>query len=544
MAPDFDPRYLSPLDQLMPRGYFGQILCFPSTDPRAFNVLRNGLRSAAVSIPYLTSFVVEDKLPSSGSGRICLSESGLDNDVDDGKNPLSYAGLRAASFPIGLLNGSIFYPQIPPHGTLPAPVLRAKATRIAGGFTLAVLVHHSVFDGASLAELLALWADSCHLDPEKHEPVALNPLRIDRKALLENSMKPIAAGSDIVTKPSDIYIETPADAAATGTESYHAMRTARYFVARVVRPCLRLLTSRRPPPGTSAVPSPPSTLATTLYRVSGASLAGLKAQISRLAPRLGLGVNFVSTNDVLSALIWSAATLATTPPPDPLSSPSRWWRRRATRGSGTEQHDNQTCTTGIAVDVRTRVSPPLRCDWLGNAFGVAWVGIPRGTLVAAAGDGGSLAPLARVAAALRRGVGSVDNARVKHTVRYLAAQDDVGALRWPDVRMFEFYVSSWVGQGILYSKDWGARSGGVAVEGMKCEAIRCLQLVIPSIAVILPPRPRYQTEEGGNGADLEFAITLEAAQMERFRASLLVAAFAEVIDACWSSQGNGDDGKE
>ncbi|KAK3377975.1 transferase family-domain-containing protein [Podospora didyma] len=517
---DIASSYLSPLDQLVPRGYFGEVLCFPCTDKRVLELLRNGLKSAAESIPYLTSFVIADTNISK-KGWITLSESGADSlddmlvchdlpslETDMEKERVSYTALRDASFPIGTLNHALFYPDIPPHGILPAPVLRAQATLVTGGVLLAVLVHHSVFDGTALNDLLTLWAASCHLGAaENHTAIQISPRRLDRRALL-----PKAVDIAPATWPSEVYVT-----AHSGTSGRNlATKTASQF-GHVLKHVLQALKPTRSPP-----PASLAKLSTTLHRISSSSLAELKTQINRILPQINncsgsQDVAFVSTNDVITALI--SCAVATTAPPDAISS-RRFWKKR---------NKAQESILGVAINIRPRLSPPLPPDFLGNGLGVAWISVPQKTLVNA-GSEASLVLLARVAATIRSGVARVDDSSVKNLIRWLDTypgniHDEVW---WrPADRMFDFYVSSWAGQKKLYEMDWG--SGSELLRGMRCEAIRCLQLVVKDIAVILPPR---KTIEGSGEEDFELAVTLEAGQMERLQQSMLMRAFTEVIDVC------------
>ncbi|KAK3327466.1 hypothetical protein B0T19DRAFT_400330 [Cercophora scortea] len=563
-----DLQYLSPLDQLVPRGYFGETLCFPCTDDRFYELLRNGLRSATRSLPYLSSLVTRTSA-GVAIGKLRLSEPGEDS-LDDmlvyhevlNGDHITYEALREASFPIGTLNRDIFYPNLPTHGVFPAPVIRARVTRIKGGYVLAVLLHHSVFDGTSLNDVLNLWASSCHLTTEPgvdgSDHIAIHPSRLDRRAILGG---PAAANDKYIAKPSDIYLEK--------ADKECNPRSVCRGIWSFFRSCFPTSTAKslHSEPATA-----PADLSTTLYKIPSIKLARLKREINTLTTRLDLGVDFVSTNDVLCALIWSAATLAKTPDP---STP----RLKKCFGVRRMRHDD-TWTTGIAVNVRSRLVPALPLDWLGNALGVAWVNVPGHTLRSADGSVESLAKIARVAAAIRKGITEVDDNKFKNLVHYVDGHDDFCRLRWRPVdKMFDFYITSWAGQSGIYSKEWGAG----AVENAKCEAIRCLMLVLPSIACILPPRARLTTSTGGrtesdldpamscvgktgstdagngtvlngddcltpvksnvrtkakkgepvdDGKDVEVAITLEHAQMKQLLASELFNMYAEVIDTC------------
>ncbi|KAK0635781.1 hypothetical protein B0T17DRAFT_650713 [Bombardia bombarda] len=544
---NMDLQHLSPLDQLIPRAYFGEILCFPSTDPRVFDLVRNGLRSVAVSIPYLTSLVIEDE-SCKGSGKIKLSEPGRDTihnmlangEVKD-KETINYQDLRAASFPGGPLNRPIFQPQIPPLGTLPAPVMRAKVTCVPGGFMLSILVNHSVFDGASLAELLTLWSKSCHLnwDPEKHTPITLDAAHLDRKALLAGATTKPKLELPIA-RPSDIYTDPPpiSPSSSQNLKSNHsppAIKLAANAIHHLLRPCLRVLSPFliEPP----APPCPPllsaMNILTTIYRIPSPQLYRLKVQINHLVPKLGLDVDFVSTNDVLCALIWSAATLAMAPPPPPPPPPPPSSQNSNNKSNKRRLSEGTTATSSSSSSITLT---PSRSLFKPNSA-------PH------------LVNLAHIAAAIRRAITSqATDATMTSLLRYLdhySQENNIQSLKWrPADRMFDFYISSWTDQAVVYGLDgWG---GGV-VPGMRCEAIRCLvQHYVPAMGLILPPRPRVVDKDGlvvvagaGGGEekgaraaaavavenDVEIVVTLEEKQMERLRdRGGLMAMFGEVID--------------
>lgn len=466
-----DWEYLSPLDQILPRMYFGEILCFPGTDENVLPTLREGLRKVADSIPHLTSFVVDDE---SRPGNIRLErERDTINNIlisreDSREDKPDYETLRKTSFPI--FPGSFLYPHIPEvPWVAPWPVMRAEVTQIRGGFMVVVLVHHCVFDGVALSELLNLWASCCRRN-SLGQPLEISPARLNRKALLEDDSKRMRS------QPSVIFKVTNRRCSLLQTSSF----LRRPFIPILPKPLH---------------PSWPI----TLYRLPYDKLESLKQSLNQFASRLG--VRFLSTNDVVSALIWSCATMV-------MSTRFQRWNLTS------------VCSTGVSVNVRSRLQPRLPDDFLGCAIGVAYINVARRKLCAAAEEG-SFESLASIAAAIRQGVDGVTNATMKEIINYVDLQDDSSKLQWRPKKLNEFYISSWANQRI-YDADWGPEIG-------KCEALRVAQIALAPMCVILPPRLGLGSTKGSPG-DIELVVSLESSHMDRFRRLKLLNKFAEILD--------------
>ncbi|KAL7815098.1 transferase [Trichoderma gracile] len=466
-----DWEYLSPLDQIMARMYFGEILCFPSTDEGFFPILKQGLSKVAVNVPQITSYVVNDD---SRPGNIRL-DSGRDSmdsilvyreDIE--ANIPDYKTLGMASFPI-FPNSPLFYPHIPKvPWAAPWPVMRAEVTRIRGGFILVVLAHHCVFDGVALSELLNMWAASCR-DPLGPPPnVRLE--RLNRKIMLENSDT-----NGKRPQPSVIF----------------RISNRRQLLLNFIS-LLQL-------PFKSILPKPLQPLwPITMYRLPSRKLQNLKAILNGFTSKLG--IRFLSTNDVLCALIWSCATVA-------MSSQFQPWI------------PSSLCSTGVSVNVRSKLHPRLPDDFLGCAIGIAYINVARRQLLAAA-EGKSLEMLARVAAAIRRGVDGVTSKTMKDLISYVETEENASKLQWRPKRLNDFYIASWAHHRI-YDADWGLEIG-------KCEALRVAQIFLMPMCVILPPRGKRGQREDQQ-PDVEVAISLHSSHMERFRRLRLMKEFAEII---------------
>ncbi|OPB44960.1 hypothetical protein A0O28_0090980 [Trichoderma guizhouense] len=97
---------LSPLEWVMPRSFISQILCFPSTNPRIYEVLRDGLAGTLADVPYLASRIVARTHP---KGSVALS-SPCDSlgdlfRVNDLATTVDYNDLKARGFQPSLFDG-------------------------------------------------------------------------------------------------------------------------------------------------------------------------------------------------------------------------------------------------------------------------------------------------------------------------------------------------------------------------------------------------------------------------------------------------------
>ncbi|KAL6806275.1 transferase [Trichoderma sp. SZMC 28013] len=467
-----DWEYLSPLDQILPRMYFGEILCFPSTDTNLFQLLQQGLSKVAASVPHLTSFVVHDDARP-GNLRLERGRDSIDNILVYGNDPLEkmpdYENLKRNSFPV-FPQSSLFYPNVPNVSwAAPWPVMRAEVTRVRGGFVLVVLVHHCVFDGVALSELLNLWAICCARHTSA-QPPEISQARLNRKVLQGEGLKQQSS------PPADIF-------KIVNKQSFLSQTIS--LIRQAFNPIL---------------PKPLSpTWPITLYRLPHDKLQSLKQTLNQFAPRFG--VRFLSTNDVVSALIWSCATMA-------MSTSFQRWNLMS------------YCSTGVSVNIRPRIQPRLPDDFIGCAIGVAYVDMARTKLCAAA-EMASFESLARVAAAIRHGVDGITNEKMREILNYVDGPEDPRTLQWRPKKLNEFYISSWANQ-CIYDADWGPHIG-------KCEALRVAQIALAPMCVILPPRQGLEPKDGQSG-DIELVVSLESLHMDRFRRSKAMSQFAEIID--------------
>ncbi|KAK7927470.1 hypothetical protein PG985_004468 [Apiospora marii] len=488
------PSPLSPLDWLMPRTYIRQMLCFPilptTTSPAAGQsvsskseivwTLPDGLAATAAQVPCLLSRVVSLARPHGAVGLSAPYQS-VDSlfDIRDVSREYNYAALRDRGFPPDVLGRGGFAPEMAvgakseAHGRDEKPVFRARLSLVEGGFILGVAIHHSTTDITGFGALLKVWAANCRrlrdgggdVDPTKLKDGLVNAAMLNRAAVRELGLG--VADSDMPkTIPSVLFFQDGEPV---------------------------------PKPATT---KPQPVFMTAIFRFSSDSLTEIKALAMDWLPSVAADVPWVSTGDVLTALLWSAVVAAEGPPP---STPS--------------SHDDATSSTiSIPVNFRARCEPPLSPDYLGAAFGRAAVSAPIHELVSMAalsnypaGDrqqkkqaevdiAEKATLLAKTAAAIRRAITDQVNARrIRAAVAYTTSRPDIAAMkRRPAEGIF---MVSWADQGIC-ALDWGCAEVG------RCDAVRLGKMPGRRYPIVLP-----RLQDGG----LEVIVSLETAAMERFR---------------------------
>ncbi|QYT06116.1 hypothetical protein H0G86_012982 [Trichoderma simmonsii] len=427
---------LSPLEWVMPRSFISQILCFPSTNPRIYEVLRDGLAGTLTDVPYLASRIVARTHP---KGSVALS-SPCDSlgdlfRVQDIATTVDYNDLKAGGFRPSLFDGlDLFSADLNPANTSPSPVFRAVLSLVKGGCLLSVSLNHSTADITAFGSLLKIWASHCKTGSS--EEIQFSQHWLDRTAIVNSSR------------------HAPANA-----------------------PLLLHKENSSP----SSQPSKPVEIETTFFRYSAESLKSLKVEVSKHLPD---GTSWVSTSDILTALLWGSATFSEFP-----------------------DDDNNTasdfCSMRIAVNCRSRYSPPLPKNYLGAAFGVSLVTAKKVDLVdigRSSGETYSISAIANVAAAIRQSVNVIDEDKMNTIVNHLSAQEDVTGLKLCE-QPASVSIVSWADEGV-YELDWGTELG-------HCEVVRLPTFKTKRYPVVFPRLP--------NG-DLEVLVSFDRELLDRWRA--------------------------
>ncbi|KAI0477806.1 hypothetical protein GGR56DRAFT_427312 [Xylariaceae sp. FL0804] len=615
---------LSPLDQLMPRGYIRQILCFPAAGPRAVEVLRAGLAGTVRDVPFLLSTVVAAAAATTTiaasaatplqlsapcqtvddifSARDFLSDSKDSKDENENEDDTAepapdYAALRAAGFPPGALAFAttteddvvltVAPPSSPSSTSSPSrsaapPVFRARATRVrhhgddydcdrdVGGLLLCVAVHHCTTDISGLGSLLAVWAAHCRYvtGSEGSLPAAaaagFDAGWLDRRPLFCSSVDDDGddndGGSSAAEQPGGGQeVEVPAGGAALPHKAKEG--------PPLPPPLPELLHTPDAPARAGEDDEGGDDYVTGIYFFPQAGLARLKAGVNAYlassssssstssssssnptseSSSASANSAWVSTSDVLTALLWRAVLAAEQHPPLP-PPPQRDHVDLPVPATATA-----TATVVFPVNFRTRTDPPLvPAGYLGAAFVVAGAtaeldldpGLPPSpsSSSSSSDNNGSPPPispaslLARAALAVREAVSRVDGRFVRALLAQATAGAEGGRRRLalgPRRGRDTVVVVSWADEGV-HGLDWG---GAVATGGRGCEAVRFPWRGRPRRRrhpIVLPrllPR-RYGDGDGddggkGSGGGLEVLLCLERAAMERFAACGLVRTYA------------------
>jgi hypothetical protein len=471
---------LTPLDQNMPRLYTRLILSFPmppSSDHDAVTkALRYGLRELITDIPFLTG-KISLKSDGESSGRLEIRRQMYDRlelqvkdltATNSGWTSGSYDELHAQYMPPSLLDGDTLAPVVLfPDQQVPTGVMAAQANFVPGGLLLCIAIHHAVMDGNGMATVFKTWAKWCRrgCDPgyaygsELEFPTAA----LDRSRLMKGS----------------------AETQAHGHREYELLKSA--------------ATQWNPPePAAPAAPAAPPTLPKMdprIFYFSATSLASLKDEASSALPPTDEGVPkpWISTNDALSALLWSCITSARMP---------------RLQSSLMKAHDAES-VFGMAVDGRGRLDPPLLPEYVGNATLYS-----TATALLSALTPTSLPVLGLLALSIRESVTRIDNTHTLSAITVLDSATDVRTTK-PGFKSFlgkDVAMTSWADQGIMET-DWGDVVGG------KPTYMRVPKHAFDGLCLVYP-----RLVDGG----LEVLVGLHEEDMARLREDEVLGRFAEL----------------
>ncbi|OTA59279.1 hypothetical protein K449DRAFT_397570 [Hypoxylon sp. EC38] len=433
---------LSPLERLLPRGYVRQMFCFSSTHSDISYVLKLGLTGVVTDVPYLLSSIItsDDKRIFLNEPHQTLEDLYSEEDLSDA---LDYAIMNEQHFPPSAFS----VPGITPHATIPplsnpAPVFRAKLTLIKRSFILCVAIHHSTTDITGFGALLKIWASHCRT--RSSAAVGFDKSWLDRKALLERPG--VASGTMPTSVPELLHVQGPQDLARSASATSHRgdFKTAIFFFPQK-------------------------------------TLQALKRAVNDHIVSQGVA-GWVSSSDILTALLWSAILAAELDP------------------TASAMGNN---TIGSPVNFRSRLNPPLPPDYLGGAFVMTAATISKEDLLSLATstspssddlllDSTSISRLAKIASTIRASLHRVNEKSVLNVLMYLAAMSD----DHPPIILGPLHdgisIVSWADQGV-YELDWGNVIG-------KCDAVRMPKLMYKRYPIILPRIPATINSDGGGGA--------------------------------------------
>ena len=258
-------------------------LCFPISDPSKrptiVTTLNHGLQRLSASFPWLAGEVINEGSGEGDAGIFVIQSTGNNLQLKVKEmgydSVLTMDALRKASFPFSLLDENVIVPRKTVPGSpedpapYPAPVFIVQATFIEGGILLTLNSQHQTMDMTGQGQVIHLFSKACIGEPFTDEELFNGNL----------------AGADLVPLLD------------------HSNRQSSRLERQIAKPA--------PPPSiisnsfTDPIPPPCCTWGYFIFDWN--ALAKLKAIASaEKAP----SVEFISTDDALSALIWQSITRA------------------------------------------------------------------------------------------------------------------------------------------------------------------------------------------------------------------------------------------
>jgi hypothetical protein len=236
--------------------------------------------------------------------------------------------------------------------------------------------------------------------------------------------------------------------------------------------------------------SPANNYAVAMFFFPHQLLQELKIQATQYA--VALGVEWLSTNDLLCAIIWAATA--------------------SSRGSTEEA--GKVSALSLPVDMRKRMDPPLPHNYIGNALAMCYPTAARHHVLAAARDA-TAAAIAHVAVSVRQALREINSAEMKSLLDFVQQEPDLNRVIWAPCHP-EILVSSWKDQK-TYTLDWGSVIGS-------CEGLSGPKPQPADMAIVLPEKQH----EGTSARGLTVVVSLRKEHMQRFVEERLVRSFAQL----------------
>ena len=444
----------------MTRRYLVMFLYFPLSNPdipRIASKFKSSLQRTFETLPILSG-TVQPAPQSKQNGSLCVGAPW--NNIDDvfrvndlTSSDIDYANLRQNHFPMttsdqhNLLSVLISRPD--PLG-VENPVMMAQVNFIRNGMILVPILHHAFMDGLGGATVMEMWA-TFFRGEDGAEMVSSG--MIDRERLMFG---------DEAGRLEDFpeYV----NGSATGSGN------------------------------TPSAPQPPEPVETEVFFFPRSKIATLKSIVSASIASAGPNpsdsetASYISTNDALSALLFTFVTEA----------------RRPFNSTDTQQ----MIPFGLAVSARRLLNPPLPEPYIGNAILYCHVDVSLHSITTESRN------IATIAHQIRKRLLQLDDNYVQRLIGALRTVDDITKVR-PACRVSEewrFVVTSWTTQ-TYYSMDWGSEIGS------KCERIRMPKMSWPAFDGLMIVLPELKVENGigEEEAGLEVMIGLKKGAMQRLK---------------------------
>ncbi|RBR18061.1 hypothetical protein FVER53590_04306 [Fusarium verticillioides] len=356
----------------------------------------------------------------------------------------SYAELRERNFPLAEFTTAQVGPiDIMPQGP-DQPVFAARANFVEGGLLLTVGVHHSACDASALDAILSTWSHNTAVASGGSGSFsAFDVPSNDRGPLMEGDLGNI----EMAAFPEYVLMPTP-DSAESDLSSMSEFKL------------------------------PP--LSSHLFHFSSESLTKLKEEVGAF-----------SSHDALCAFTWQRMTLVRMQSGVFIDPPGR----------------DSTSRFCFAVNIRSRMSPPLPPSYMGNAsMGCVTEKISVATIISNNG-------LKHASATMRRSLNDFNSPRqVASTIGLLKSRPDptdfklsFNGFLGPDV-----VESSWADLGV-YGHRWGNAVGTLDAVRIPGEGSDGTMMILPRL------------KDGG----LDVVVGLSKAAMDKLLKDEEFASFAD-----------------
>ncbi|PYI06216.1 hypothetical protein BO78DRAFT_120644 [Aspergillus sclerotiicarbonarius CBS 121057] len=432
---------LSPLDHIPAKLFLPYILHFDtSVHQTALSTLQKGIDTLILQLPWLAGDVILHSAPGGPKNRMHIAPPCI---------PLSEVPmLRVKHFDDNEdFHSHPVQSYLPLPTFIPAsqqrPVLRFQANVFPNKIIVAMSFWHSVFDGTGAGIILEAVAECCKAaNGERETPLVqtLAKTHVDLRKMVSGFPSKCKTRLD-----HSVELGTPVFDPNTSTEQWNAMEWAMA-----------------------------SSVETKRYSFSPKKVAKVKNICTQLLPQLQSSA-WISSNDIITATLAICVDRALHPE----------------RASKTKSADFL-----MAVDLRSRVQPPLPKTYLGNSIFPVHDEIYFEDVAGQTGDDADLLHLAHLALRVRTKLTSMDETLMHSASAAVADYDD-----WTKVEAGPagIIVTSWRGL-TVFSLDFGAGLGHIAdfEPGLT---------LVPGGCIFLPSRESL--EQSGSTPTWEVCITLK-----------------------------------
>ncbi|OQD62033.1 hypothetical protein PENPOL_c014G03278 [Penicillium polonicum] len=409
---------LSPIDRLFAAASIRCQLVFPSTDARqCSDVLRKGLEQLFATLPFLSQHVI---IPlgcdSLDSIKIEAPSSFVLEQIMKVKNheqPLREA-IREGNKNKAQFDSDFMPIAMVPDMEQPIPVFVFQVNIHPDGVLLAVAANHMVMDATGMGVAIENLANCCRRLDGKDVELSTSTAEQDRgREMLMHQLPAKNSEQEFPEYRVSKDLFTQWTEMAKHTSHAHSSIQSRYLNIRAedvreLKDCCNKMLPNVLAPGDN----------------SGCD-----------------GLPWVSSSDVVIALIWLSLNRARNPE----------LANKSTSTPTGESGESEDIRVGMAVNIRSRVSPPLPKSYMGNAAILMLATYSR----EAAASPERMEALCRMAYAIRRKLTCMDSDYVRALLHHVQSAKD------PVVFAFEvanFYVTNW--RDMEYcSADFGSKIG-------------------------------------------------------------------------------------